>query len=373
LLTRYGTSPEGKPVKKAEVYTAEDHHIDPALIDPDARRIIERLRREGFKAFIVGGAVRDLLTGLKPKDFDIATDALPRRIRRIFRDSRIIGRRFRLVHIYTHRNGKRKIFEVSTFRSNQHSESDSGSSIYGRMEEDVWRRDFTVNALYYCPIRRIIVDFVGGYRDIREEKICTLVPTDASFKEDPVRMIRGIKYAEMTGFPLPGAINASIKRHRGRLVDCSPARLTEEVYKILRSGYAAGIFLRTFRLKLLEVFMPELHGCWQALGRRELLQNLRSGLGTLDQRVKNDPGATMSRGTMLAYLLKSFSKDWTLVEDLRQRPQQMRQRPRQLPRQMQPQAVEETAAWIRKTCRPLRPSSKESDRAARLLLRWATA
>jgi len=361
LLIRYGTSPEGKPVKKAEVYTAEDHHIDPALIDVDAHKIIRRLRREGFKAYIVGGAVRDLLTGLNPKDFDIATDAVPRRIRKIFRNSRIIGRRFRLVHIYAERKGKRKIFEVSTFRSSQSEELRRGgkrkqksNNIYGCMEEDVWRRDFTINALYYCPERRIIIDFVGGYRDIQEGNICTLISTDASFGEDPVRMIRGIKYAEMTGFPLPMSVTAAIKKHRHKLAECSPARLTEEVYKILGSGYAAGIFLRAYRLRLLEIFMPALHERWRSLGRRQMVENLRSGLGVLDQCMKNDSADGVSRGSMLAYLMKSFSRSWgtdAAPEDL----------------------LGSVVDWIQETCRPLIPSRKESERAARLLLRWITA
>ena len=361
MLIRYGTSPEGKPVKKAEVYTAEDHHIDPALIDVDAHKIIRRLRREGFKAFIVGGAVRDLLTGLKPKDFDIATDAFPRRIRKIFRNSRIIGRRFRLAHIYAQRDGKRKILEVSTFRSSQSEEprrrgkqKQKSNNIYGRMEEDVWRRDFTLNALYYCPERRIIVDFVGGYRDIQQGKICTLIPADASFREDPVRMIRGIKYAELTGFALPMTVTAAIKRHRHKLAECSAARLTEEVYKILGSGYAAGILLRAYRLRLLEVFMPALHEHWRSLGRRQMVESMRTGLGVLDQRIKKDSADGVSRGSMLADLMKSFSGRWrmdTVHEEL----------------------IGSVVGWIQMTCRPMIPSRKESERAARLLRRWITA
>ncbi len=348
MLVRYGTNAEGKPVKKADIYTAEDHRIDPGLIDEDARRIIGRLRRAGFKAYIVGGAVRDLLTGQKPKDFDIATDAFPRRIRKIFPNARIIGRRFRLVHIYA-QPGRRKgkIFEVSTFRSVQASGQSRGSTIYGSIEEDVWRRDFTVNALYYCPQRRIIIDFVGGYRDIREGRICTLAPADTSFCEDPVRMIRGIKYAEMTGFPLTAAVTAAIKRHRRKLADCSAARLTEEFYKILASGYAAGIFLRIYRLKLLEVFFPALHEAWRRLSRKQLLENLRANLDVLDERAKKD---ALSRGTMLGYVMRSFNKRWKPATE-----------------------ADSVAEWINRTCIPLLPSRKESQRAAALLLRWITA
>lgn len=347
MLIRYGTTPEGKLVKKAEVYTAEDHKIDPALVDTDAWRIIRRLRRAGFKAYIVGGAVRDLLTGLKPKDFDIATDALPRRIRRIFPNSRIIGRRFRLVHIYTQRGGKKKLFEVSTFRSGRSGGSGGKTGIYGSMEQDVWRRDFTVNALYYCPMRRIIVDYVGGYRDLLEGKICPLIPADTSFCEDPVRMIRGIKYAEMTGFPMAASVSASIKRHRRKLAGCSAARLTEELYKILSSGHAAGIFLQAYRLKLLEIMLPVLSDHWRKLGRRGLLADLRAHLGVLDERVK---GGSMSRGLMLAYLMRCFETSWLSEVD-----------------------AEMVMEWIQRSCKPLLPSRKECERAARALLRWSTA
>ena len=358
MLVRYGTSAEGKPVKKAELYTAEDHRIDPALIDPDARRIVHRLRRFGFKAYIVGGAVRDLITGLRPKDFDIATEAFPRKIRRIFRHSRIIGRRFRIVHVYSQHDNKRKIFEVSTFRSRQ-SEGDgtkrgrrnSGNNIYGSMEEDAWRRDFSLNALYYCPDRQVIIDFVGGYRDIQEKKLRTLAPTDASFSEDPVRMIRGIKYAELTGFPLPPALTAAIKRHRDKLADCSPARLTEEVYKILGSGYAAGIFLRAYQLRLLAVFLPALHDYWRSLGRRRLIQTIHGSLGALDKRMRSNSEPAVSRGVMLAYLLKGCCEQSELAGN-------------------QEELVESAAGRIREAARPLLPSRRESERAARLMLRW---
>jgi poly(A) polymerase len=358
LLIRYGTNSDGRPVKKAEIYTAEDHNIDPADIDPDARRIIHRLSRAGFEAYIVGGALRDLLTGKKPKDFDIATDAFPRRIRKLFSNSRIIGRRFRLVHIYS--GGKReKLFEVSTFRSAQGGSQGrmqggkqaraqaKEKDIYGSVEEDVWRRDFTVNALYYCPRRQIIIDFVGGFRDIREGRISSLIAADVSFCEDPVRMIRGIKYAELTGFPLSAAVGAAIRRHRHKLSGCSAARLTEEFYKILGSGYAAGVFLRIYRLKLLEVFFPALHEHWRTCGRKQLLENLRRNLGRLDERVKREE---LSRGSMLAYLMRGFDPRYTRATEM-----------------------DEVLRWIQETCKPLLPSRKECQRAAVLLLRWLTA
>jgi tRNA nucleotidyltransferase/poly(A) polymerase len=141
-------------------------------------------------------------------------------------------------------------------------------------------------------------------------------------------------------------LTGSIKRHRHKLAACSAARLTEEFYKILASGYAAGIFLRIYRLKLLEVFFPALHDAWRRLSRKQLLDNLRSNLDVLDQRTKKD---TLSRGSMLGYAMRSFDKKWT--------------------RTTEPEIVVE---WVQETCKPLLPSRKESQRAALLLLRWVT-
>ena len=160
-------------------------------------------------------------------------------------------------------------------------------------------------------------------------------------------MIRGIKYAEMTGFALTSAIRSAIKKHRHKLASCSAARLTEEFYKILGSGYAAGIFLRDYRLKLLEIFFPALHKAWRSLNRKELLENLRTNLDVLDDRVQKDK---LSRGTMLGYAMRSFGKRWDPGTE--------------------PDVV---AEWIQETCKPLLPSRKESQRAAVLLLRWITA
>ena len=307
MLARYGSSPDGKPVKKADIYTSEEHRIDPAWIDRDARRIIDRLKRAGHKAFVVGGAVRDLLTGRKPKDFDIATDAVPRRIRKLFRHSRVIGRRFRIVHVYVPRGSERKVFEVTTFRSGL---AQGGNNVYGAMEEDVWRRDFSLNALFYCPDEQIIIDYVGGVKDIRERRLRTLAPTEASFLEDPVRMLRGIKYSVFTGFPIPGPITAVIKKHRNHLATCSMARLTEEVYKILACGESAEIFSRIYQLGLLEVFLPALERGLRGLGKRQSEAVFRENLGALDARTRSGRGPEPSRGAMLGYLMKPVMREW---------------------------------------------------------------
>lgn len=347
MLVRYGTSPEGKPVKKAELYTAADHHLDSSAIDSDARRVIQRLRREGFKAYVVGGAVRDLLTGLVPKDFDIATDAHPRRVRRIFPRSRIIGRRFRLVHVYVQRGAEEKIFEVSTFRALHDS-----NNVFGSLEEDAWRRDFSINALYYNPEDQTIIDFVGGFHDIRRRRLRTLAPAADSFTEDPVRMIRGIKYAAFTGFPVPAPMAAVIRKHREGLRQCSPARLTEELYKILGSGFSATIFQLAARHRVLEVFLPSLDGFWRAQSRKGLQASLNVSLGALDRRVRRESNASPHRGVMLAYAFRDMSRSW--IADV-----------------PDDELFERLVDRLRRNTAPLIPSRREMESAARTLIREA--
>jgi poly(A) polymerase len=347
VLVRYGTSPDGRPVKKAEIYTAPEHGIDPGWIDRDARRIIARLKRAGHKAYLVGGAVRDLLTGKKPKDFDIATDAVPRRIRKLFRYSRQVGRRFRIVHVYVPREEERKVFEVTTFRS---SPVEGGNNVYGAMEEDVWRRDFTFNALFYCPDDQIIIDYVGGVKDIRERRLRTLSPPEASFLEDPVRMIRGIKYSVYTGFPLPPSLTAVIRRHRQELATCSMARLTEEVYKILASGHSAEIFIHAFRLGLLEVFLPALDRHLKSLGKRKSEAALHDALDPLDGRIASGRTPEPGRGAMLSCLLTGVVPGWGGPGN-------------------NEDPEESLQEFLREAALPLQPSRRELSQAARRLLR----
>ncbi|MDR0324168.1 MAG: polynucleotide adenylyltransferase PcnB, partial [Treponema sp.] len=193
---RYTTGKNGKLVKKAIIYTCNEHGINFGDVDSEAVNIIKKLKSSGFDGFIVGGAVRDLILGKKPKDFDIVSSASPAKIKKVFRNSRIIGRRFRLVHVYF---GQR-IFEVATFRSLKDGNT---SNTFGTMDEDVFRRDFSMNALYYEPEQQIVVDYVDGVKDIKKRQVKPVIPISEIFSEDPVRMIRAVKYAAATGFSLP--------------------------------------------------------------------------------------------------------------------------------------------------------------------------
>jgi len=232
MLIRYGKEQNGKLRKKAVVYTQDEHKINPADVDSDAVYITGRLRANGYESYIVGGAVRDLILGKKPKDFDIVTNAAPARIKRIFRNSRIIGKRFRLVHVFF---GPR-IFEVSTFRSQNNGHT---GNTYGTIEEDVMRRDFTFNALFYDPGRQIVVDYVDGMNDIQKRRLQPIIPAEIIFKDDPVRMIRAVKYAAAGGFSVPRNLERRIKKEAYLLGGISPSRLTEEMSKIIRSPAAA--------------------------------------------------------------------------------------------------------------------------------------
>jgi poly(A) polymerase len=231
---RYGKEQDGRLKKKAVVYTRDEHRINFNDVDSDAVFITSRLRANGFDSYIVGGAVRDLILGKRPKDFDIVTEATPAKIKRIFRNSRVIGKRFRLVHVFF----GPKIFEVSTFRSLKDGHT---GNTYGTIEEDVLRRDFSFNALFYDPGKQVVVDYVDGMGDIKRKRVRPIIPPELIFQDDPVRMIRAVKYAAATGFSIPWLFKRRIKNEAPLLAQVSPYRLTEELSKIIRAPRAGRI------------------------------------------------------------------------------------------------------------------------------------
>ena len=239
----------GKLVKTAVVYTQEEHGIDVSDVDAEATGIVKKLREAGFETYIVGGAVRDLLLKKKPKDFDIVSDANPAKIKKIFRNSRIIGKRFKLVHVYF---GPR-IYEVSTFRSLKDGLT---SNTFGSIREDVLRRDFTINALFYDPLQEVVVDYVGGMKDIKGKRVKPIIPLATIFKDDPVRMIRAVKYGITTGFTLPMPLKWKIRSQSALLASVSPSRLTEEMFKILHASQVARIVDALDNLGLYRYLQP---------------------------------------------------------------------------------------------------------------------
>ncbi len=290
MLTRYTTSKNGRPVKQAEIYTQKEHGIGSSQLDADAVKVILRLQNAGYEAYIVGGAVRDMLLQKIPKDFDIATNARPSRIRKIFRNSRIIGKRFRLAHILFHGG---KIIEVSTFRSDQ-------NNAFGSIEDDVHRRDFSVNALYYDPVRRQLLDFVHGLKDLRKGRLRAVIPLNTIFVEDSVRIIRAVKYMVKANLKADFLLSQRIKRQSCLLEQASSSRITEEIYKILESGYAMSTFALLFSFTSMNYILP---GLYKPLKRNEkgegqFLDDL-ARLDSISEKISD-------RSDLLYYLIRNF-------------------------------------------------------------------
>lgn len=208
-------------------YPFEEHQLPHSKVDSDALYVMEKLRSNGHTAFLVGGSVRDLLLNKKPKDFDISTSAEPEEIKQLFRNCILIGRRFRLAHI---RFGK-KILEVSTFRSGD-PETDEliiRDNKWGTPEQDVLRRDFTINGLFYDPSTQMIIDYVGGYPDLQKKVLRTIGQSFIRFRQDPVRMLRLLKFQARFGFDVDPAARVALLECRQEIVKSSPARIQEEL------------------------------------------------------------------------------------------------------------------------------------------------
>lgn len=238
-----------------------------AEIDAEAVKVVRRLSRHGHTAYLVGGCVRDLLLGRKPKDFDISTSATPRQVKGLFRNSRIIGRRFRLVHVFFFEEtgaGREKIIEVSTFRAVQ-AESEKSSdllithdNVFGTPEEDARRRDFTVNALFYDLEARRVIDHADGLPDLQRRVLRTIGDPNIRLREDPVRILRAIKFAARLDFRIDPPTLEAMRRHRAEISRCPAPRILEEVLRILRSGSSVAAFALLGESRALEVLLPEI-------------------------------------------------------------------------------------------------------------------
>jgi poly(A) polymerase len=279
----------GQPV----IVPRAEHAISRRDIDPDALKVLYRLRESGYAAYLVGGGVRDLLLGRKPKDFDVGTDAHPYQVKKLFRNCWIIGRRFRLAHV---RFGTKTI-EVATFRKNVAEDEDAAppdahdadghdatggrhegarhDNTFGTAEEDAFRRDFTINALFYDIATFSVIDYVGGLDDLRHRVVRSIGDPLRRFEEDPVRMLRAVAFAARLDFSLDPPIVHAIRRRRHLMATVSPARLVEEYYKILRSGASEATFRGLAEHGLLEPVTPELQ-------QRASQASLQTALEALD-------------------------------------------------------------------------------------------
>ena len=243
--------------------------LDRDAIDADADRVVRKLARAGHKAYLVGGCVRDLLVERKPKDFDVATSATPNEVKATFRNSRIIGRRFRLAHVFF----GSKIIETATFRANPAREDGDDSellirrdNVFGTETEDARRRDFTINGLFYDVEREEVIDHVGGLADLDAKLVRTIGDPDVRFQEDPVRMLRAIKFAARLDFGFEPATWKALLRWRGEISKCAPPRLLEEMHRLMRGGAARRSFELMVETGVLAVLSPYLAGLLEGPG-----------------------------------------------------------------------------------------------------------
>lgn len=280
-----------------KVFTVSDHDIDPRLLDPDALFVLSKLRDAGFTAYLVGGSVRDLLLKRTPKDFDISTSAKPEEVKQLFhRHCLLIGRRFRLAHV---RFGH-KIIEVSTFRSGE-NESDLivQDNVWGTPEQDVLRRDFTINGLFYDPATHTVIDFVGGWDDIHQNTLRSIGDAEVRFRQDPVRMIRLLKFRARFGFQIDPETRKALLKCREEILKSSPARVLEEILRMLESGAAAPFFNLLQESKMLGLIYPAMAAFLKQPHGKELMLYL-AGADKINQTSARSP---LSRPILMACLL----------------------------------------------------------------------
>jgi poly(A) polymerase len=310
---RHRGPPPGLALDPPDFTPAHDPEIPVARLDDDALRTIARLRHMGHQAYFVGGCVRDLLLEKKPKDFDLATSAHPGEVRAVFRNCRLIGRRFRLAHVYF-RGGK--VLEVATFRKNPTELAeelpDDGDllitrdNVFGTAEEDAVRRDFTVNGLFYDPATGEVIDFVGGREDLEAHRIATIGDPEIRMREDPVRALRAIRFAARLGFTIAPDTFEAMRRHAGELARCAPARILEEIFKILRCGGSYRAFELLRASNALPVVLPSLAAALEK-GDEPRRRSFFQHLAALDKLVRS--GEELSEAVLLGALLMHLKEN----------------------------------------------------------------
>lgn len=324
--------PEVLPELDGVTESGEPAEISPRLLDPDAVKVVHRLRQHNFEAYFVGGCVRDLLVGLKPKDFDIATSATPNEVRDLFRNCRLIGRRFRLAHVYF-KGGK--IIEVSTFRRSPtdlaavaepdteapneetaaeldaDAESEGADllittdNVWGSAEEDARRRDFTVNGLFYDVGAGKVIDFVRGRRDLDRRVIRTISDPEIRLREDPVRLIRGVRFAAKLDFDIEPRTYAAMEGAVEDLPRCAPPRLLEDTFRILRGGTCAQALKLLSALDALQVLLPPVAEFMNKSGPQGQ-ERFYAHARALDSHIKQ--GQAFEDAVLLATLLLPLSQ-----------------------------------------------------------------
>ena len=311
----------------------EEHGIDPKLVDERAVKVVQTLAEGGYEAYVVGGAVRDLLVGLRPKDFDVATNATPEQVKSLFRRAFIIGRRFRIVHVVFGRGrqdrGLSEVIEVSTFRARPDAataETVSGNektskkeladkshvvdaegrvlrdNVWGPQIEDAARRDFTVNAMYYDPLREVVVDYHGGIKDVKKKLLRMIGDPVARYREDPVRIIRAVRFAAKLGFEIEAKTRAPIKEMAALLDNVPQSRTFDEMIKLLQTGHALASIVELKKLGLHRGVFPVLDVALDEANRHDGREKfVRAALADTDARVAADKPVAPS--FMLAAML----------------------------------------------------------------------
>jgi len=301
-----------KKSRKPTVYARADHCVSRKNIDPDALKVLYRLSSLGYTAYLVGGGVRDLLMGRTPKDFDVGTSAKPNEVRKAFRNCFLVGRRFRLAHV---RFGE-KVIETATFRQNSQTvgeiiehaaEGPQEDNTFGTPETDAYRRDFTVNGLFYNIRDFSVIDWVGGMKDIRDKVIRSIGDPAIRFQEDPVRMMRAVKFSSRLGFTIERKTLSAMKKYHSCILTASVPRVCEEVFRLFPYGRSAEAFRLMWETGLLGDLLPELSAhigraggakcsVWRHLAALDAYERMMSGRGF---EVSNALRAAVLMTTML--------------------------------------------------------------------------
>ncbi len=336
------TTTAGSRFGKRQEVAAEVHGIDPALVDERARNVVTTLQGAGYEAYIVGGAVRDLLLGLRPKDFDVATNATPEQVKQLFRRAFIIGRRFRIVHVVYGRGREHEVIEVSTFRAYldnaaaeqvagnertskgelagmQHAVDASGrvlrDNVWGPQDEDAARRDFTINAMYYDPVSQIVVDYHNGIKDAKKLMLRMIGDATTRYREDPVRIIRAIRFSAKLaalGFRIEPKTAAPLIESSKLLADVPQSRLFDEMLKLLQTGHAVATVAQLRALGLATGIYPLL----DLVVERADHPFVAAALSDTDRRVGE--GKPVAPSFLLACVLWSDVRDgWAKRQEAR--------------------------------------------------------